>query len=270
MEKNLRQISKEKEREVSNPAWTPDGQYLVTRKHFRNTRSLGAGEMWLYHLYGGSGLKLTDRRNWEQNATEPIVSHVGCGAGHSAIALAKYCTQVYACDRSHSMLARAVRDHGVTYFGAAAERLPIEKNSVDIVTLAGSLFYLDHDATCEEIRTVCRRNAEVIVYDFELQLDEILERYGIHAQALVSEYNHQVNFSGAPGFTEVLAMNERVRVEMSASELTHVLLSDSNRLDQSVRNYGTADPFDLIERDLRASSNRLVVGADSYCSMYRV
>jgi imidazolonepropionase-like amidohydrolase/Tol biopolymer transport system component len=75
--KDLRQVSKEKEREVSNPAWTPDGQYLVNRKHFRNTRSLGAGEMWLYHSSGGNGLKLTDRRNWEQNATEPIVSPDG-------------------------------------------------------------------------------------------------------------------------------------------------------------------------------------------------
>ena len=75
--KDLRQVSKEKEREVSNPAWTPDGQYLVNRKHFRNTRSLGAGEMWLYHVAGGNGLKLTDRRNWEQNATEPIVSNDG-------------------------------------------------------------------------------------------------------------------------------------------------------------------------------------------------
>ena len=75
--KDLRQVSKEREREVSNPAWTPDGQYLVNRKHFRNTRSLGAGEMWLYHISGGNGLKLTDRRNWEQNATEPIVSPDG-------------------------------------------------------------------------------------------------------------------------------------------------------------------------------------------------
>ena len=74
---DLRQVSKEREREVSNPAWTPDGQYLVNRKHFRNTRSLGSGEMWLYHSAGGNGLKLTDRRNWEQNATEPIVSNDG-------------------------------------------------------------------------------------------------------------------------------------------------------------------------------------------------
>ena len=75
--KDARQITKEREREVSNPAWTPDGQYLVGRKHFRNTRSVGAGEMWLYHTGGGSGLKLTDRRNWEQNATEPTVSPDG-------------------------------------------------------------------------------------------------------------------------------------------------------------------------------------------------
>src|SRR5688572_19026236 len=75
--KDLRQVSKEREREVSNPAWTPDGQYIVSRKHFRNTRSLGAGEMWLYHSAGGNGLKLTDRRNWEQNATEPTVSPDG-------------------------------------------------------------------------------------------------------------------------------------------------------------------------------------------------
>lgn len=74
---DLRQVSRERERQVSNPVWTPDGQYLIGRKHFRNTRSLGAGEMWIWHIGGGSGLKLTDRRNWEQNATEPALSPDG-------------------------------------------------------------------------------------------------------------------------------------------------------------------------------------------------
>ena len=74
---DLRQISRERERQVSNPTWTPDGQYIVARKHFRNTRSLGSGEMWLYHIGGGEGLRVTDRRNWEQNATEPVVSADG-------------------------------------------------------------------------------------------------------------------------------------------------------------------------------------------------
>ncbi|MEP0823276.1 MAG: PD40 domain-containing protein, partial [Ignavibacterium sp.] len=74
---NLRQVTKEKERQVNNPVWTPDGQYLVGRKHYRNTRSLGAGEMWMYHRTGGEGLQLTRRRNWQQDAGEPEVSPDG-------------------------------------------------------------------------------------------------------------------------------------------------------------------------------------------------
>jgi Tol biopolymer transport system component/imidazolonepropionase-like amidohydrolase len=72
-----RQVTKERERQLNSPIWTPDGQYLIGRKHFRNTRSLGAGEMWLYHIDGGSGLQMTTRRNWEQNAGEPNLSPDG-------------------------------------------------------------------------------------------------------------------------------------------------------------------------------------------------
>jgi imidazolonepropionase-like amidohydrolase/Tol biopolymer transport system component len=74
---DLRQVSREKERQVNSPVWTPDGLALIGRKHFRNTRSLGAGEMWLYHLGGGDGLQLTPRRNWEQNSGEPEISRDG-------------------------------------------------------------------------------------------------------------------------------------------------------------------------------------------------
>ncbi|MGB2867684.1 MAG: amidohydrolase family protein [Bacteroidota bacterium] len=74
---NLVQVTKENERQVNNAVWTPDGQYLVGRKHYRNTRSLGAGEMWLYHISGGGGLQMTKRRNWEQDAGEPDLSPDG-------------------------------------------------------------------------------------------------------------------------------------------------------------------------------------------------
>src|SRR5688572_1153518 len=39
-------VSKEDFRLLNNPAWTPDGQYLIGRKHFTSARSLGAGELW--------------------------------------------------------------------------------------------------------------------------------------------------------------------------------------------------------------------------------
>ncbi|MBW8312875.1 MAG: amidohydrolase family protein [Rhizobium sp.] len=71
------QVTKEDFRLLNNPAWTPDGQYLVGRKHFTSQRSLGAGELWLYHRDGGAGLQLTKRKNDQQDLGEPAVSPDG-------------------------------------------------------------------------------------------------------------------------------------------------------------------------------------------------
>ncbi|HXX65382.1 MAG TPA: amidohydrolase, partial [Bacteroidota bacterium] len=70
-------LTKEKVRLLNNAIWTPDGQYLIARKHFVNTRSLGSGEMWMYHTSGGDGVQMTHRRNWQQNAGEPSLSPDG-------------------------------------------------------------------------------------------------------------------------------------------------------------------------------------------------
>ncbi len=72
-----RQVTKEDFRLLNNAAWTPDGNYLIARKHFTSQRSLGAGEMWMYHLSGGSGIQLTKRKNDQQDANEPTVSPDG-------------------------------------------------------------------------------------------------------------------------------------------------------------------------------------------------
>lgn len=66
-----RQITKESFRLLNNAVWTPDGQYLIARKHFTSGRSLGAGEMWMYHTTGGTGIQLTERKNDQQDAGEP-------------------------------------------------------------------------------------------------------------------------------------------------------------------------------------------------------
>ncbi|MDF9798190.1 imidazolonepropionase-like amidohydrolase/Tol biopolymer transport system component [Catalinimonas alkaloidigena] len=74
---NAQQVTKEDFRLLNNPAWTPDGQYIVARKHFTSGRSLGAGEMWMYHISGGSGIQLTERKNDQQDVNEPTVSPDG-------------------------------------------------------------------------------------------------------------------------------------------------------------------------------------------------
>lgn len=74
---DAKQITKEDFRLLNNAVWTPDGNSLIARKHFTSGRSLGAGEMWQYHITGGSGLKLTTRKNDQQDANEPFVSPDG-------------------------------------------------------------------------------------------------------------------------------------------------------------------------------------------------
>jgi len=72
-----RQVTKESFHLLNNPAWTPDGKFLVGRKHFTSRRSLGAGEMWLYDLAGGSGVRLTKKENEQQDTGEPEISPDG-------------------------------------------------------------------------------------------------------------------------------------------------------------------------------------------------
>lgn len=74
---DAKQITKENFRLLNNAVWTPDGDYLIARKHFTSSRSLGAGEMWMYHKTGGSGTQLTKRKNDQQDVNEPCISPDG-------------------------------------------------------------------------------------------------------------------------------------------------------------------------------------------------
>ncbi|MBI2967392.1 MAG: PD40 domain-containing protein [Bacteroidetes bacterium] len=74
---DAKQVTKEDFRLLNNAVWTPDGNYLIVRKHFTSRRSLGAGELWIYHLTGGDGIQLTKRKNDQQDLGEPSVSPDG-------------------------------------------------------------------------------------------------------------------------------------------------------------------------------------------------
>lgn len=75
--RNPRQVSHERDRAVNSPAWTRDGQSVLGRKHFVKERSIGAGEIWQYHLHGGDGLQVTDKHGWQKDAGEPALSPDG-------------------------------------------------------------------------------------------------------------------------------------------------------------------------------------------------
>lgn len=74
---DARQVTKEDFRLVNNAVWSVDGNYIICKKHFTSQRSLGAGEIWMYHKSGGKGIQLTQKKNEQQDVGEPWPSPDG-------------------------------------------------------------------------------------------------------------------------------------------------------------------------------------------------
>ena len=79
-----RQITNESFRLLNNPGWSPDGQYIAARKHFTTSRSLGTGEIWLYHALSGmksKGVPVVERpgASYQKELGEPVFAPDGSG-----------------------------------------------------------------------------------------------------------------------------------------------------------------------------------------------
>ena len=195
---------------------------------------------------------------------------VGCGTGRSSVALAEFCRHVSAIDPSQSMLDAAISHDAITYMQGSGESIPLPDNSIDIVTFAGSLFYVDAEAGVREINRICRSDALIVPYDFEILIGGILRRFGLETYAQQSTYNHCANLSTFPDFTEGLVERDRVELDVLATDLAHVLLADAARHDAFTRRYNTSDPFERLVADLDSTNERIVVRADIFYSAYRL
>jgi ubiquinone/menaquinone biosynthesis C-methylase UbiE len=193
---------------------------------------------------------------------------VGCGTGYSAVGLASHCQRVYGIEPSQSMLDRAIPHPRVLYRKGTGEALPLPDHSVDVVTFAGSLFYAKSDALSDEMKRVCRDKALVIAYDFELLLKDVVRQCGIDATETESPYDYTVNFSESALFREVAVGREQVSLDLTAAELAHILLSESQYHGAFVEKYGLSDPFAALTSELAAVRNTHSLAAHIYFSTY--
>ncbi len=74
---NAKALTTEDYQLLNNPAWAPNGDYVVARKHLVGTRSLGSGEIWAFHTGGGKGVQLNEKPNWQKDLGEPAYSPDG-------------------------------------------------------------------------------------------------------------------------------------------------------------------------------------------------
>jgi len=122
---------------------------------------------WLVELPGGRNLA------WD----------CATGSGQAAVALALRFERVIATDASAEQIAAAAPHPSVDYRVAPAEASGIEPESVDLVTVAQALHWLDRPAFFAETRRVLRTDGALAAWSYgnprldEARADEVLWRF---------------------------------------------------------------------------------------------
>lgn len=94
-----------------------------------------------------------------------VALDVACGTGKSSVALTEIASQVIGVDSSAEMLARTPSHERIEYVEAAAENLPFDTDSFDLVTVASAFHWFDRARFLSEARRVLRASGWLVIYD---------------------------------------------------------------------------------------------------------
>ncbi|MGF1787150.1 class I SAM-dependent methyltransferase [Photobacterium swingsii] len=195
---------------------------------------------------------------------------IGCGTGISTQALSQYCHHVHGVDPSAAMIAQAKTTETISYHLGSGESLPIKDKSIDVVTFAGSLSYAKSDALLCELARVCKIKATALVYDFEVQLGDVLTGLGVKTYSSNTNYDHTVNFSDCSAFHEEQVTADTINLQLAPEQLAHVLFSSIRRYALLVEHFGDQNTFDFVTEKLNAKGDAHTVSINIYYSKYTV
>jgi ubiquinone/menaquinone biosynthesis C-methylase UbiE len=92
-----------------------------------------------------------------------VALDVGCGTGHSTLALTEIAESIIATDISPAMLARAPAHPRIRYLQAPAEHLPVGTRSVDLITVTLAFHWFDRPRFLAEVRRVLREDGTLVI-----------------------------------------------------------------------------------------------------------
>jgi ubiquinone/menaquinone biosynthesis C-methylase UbiE len=85
-----------------------------------------------------------------------LVWDCATGNGQAAVSLAKYFKKVIATDASEQQIKNAIPNERVIYYVALADNSGIETGTVDLVTIASALHWMDFDKFYQEVNRVLK------------------------------------------------------------------------------------------------------------------
>ncbi|MBM1106344.1 class I SAM-dependent methyltransferase [Aurantibacter crassamenti] len=191
-----------------------------------------------------------------ENKTYAFGLDVGCGTGNSAIALSFFCNNVIGIDPSKSMIEKAETHSKVSYQHFNGKNLNFKANTFDISTFAGSLFYAKSQFLLDEIIHISKDKAQIIVYDFEILLDDILQQFNF-VTPKNETYNHQADFSGlrANAISIIKEEKEIVPFQITPEDLAHLLLSTKSQQQFFIKLFKKDNPHQDLRNKLKSISN---------------
>jgi ubiquinone/menaquinone biosynthesis C-methylase UbiE len=207
-------------------------------------------------------------RALRQNRKRQIGLDIGCGTGRSTRELANFCNYVVGLDPSKSMLVKTEKHEKVNYVNSPGEQIPIAAKSVDVVTLAGSLHYIERNSLVNELMRICHTDAEIVVYDFEIDLINLEKFLGINLIKCSLGYDHSANLSEHLNFNEVTIVEDVFSTIASPLEIAHLLLSDRDRHNALRDRYKISNPVKLVENNISLISNAIPIKSKFFYSIY--
>jgi len=90
---------------------------------------------------------------------------VGCGTGLSTIALKDIAENIIGVDSSKEMINLAEKENNIQYFNYPAEKLPFKNNTFDLITLAGSINWIDRKKFFKIASNILLPDKYLIIYD---------------------------------------------------------------------------------------------------------
>ena len=193
---------------------------------------------------------------------------IGCGTGCSAEELASFCDHVVGLEPSKSMLFKTENHEKVDYVNSSGEQIPIAARSVDVVTLAGSLNYIEQNSLVNELVRICRAEAEIVVYDFEIDLTNVGEFLGIHLANSSPGYDHSTNLSEHSNFDEVTIVEDEISTNACSLEIAHLLLSSRECHNALCGKYKIPNPVTLVESEISSMSKITPFKSTIFYSVY--
>lgn len=160
---------------------------------------------------------------------------VGCGSGISTLALKEFAQERIGIEPAAAMVdaARAV-DPGARFLVGPAESIPLPDASLDLITAAGSLNYVDLDRFFPEALRLLKPSGKLLVYDFSTGhrtdhnwLAQFIERYP-WAPHEARHLDPQILATAAQGFSLVRPEQFAVRLTLTRDFYLAYMMTETN------------------------------------------